>query len=222
MGSVSWNWKRLKDESLYSSMSYETNNDFPSEKDAKNTLNAYFKELECERCGYKNLNGDNIIVELTKVALCHEVKKKGFFGGEKLVEEHWKTVYRVGSIIFPQAHYLVVAVIINALNASIEWGLWDSLGSGLPILQEAVDMTFWQFLVNYFSPFYFVMRCFWLCNGFIFWMVSTSVFHGWGWSPSAAKNGAIIVGLIFAWNALRPWKIGPSYNDINNKINNLK
>lgn len=104
MGSVSWSWKHLKDESLYGSRAYETDNDFSSEKGAKNAVTAYFSAQECEKCGSKDLNGDNIIVEITKIALHHEVKKKGFFGGEKIVEEHWKTVYRVGSIIFPQAH----------------------------------------------------------------------------------------------------------------------
>lgn len=104
MGSVSWSWKHQKAQSLYGSMAYETDNDFDSEKDAKNAINAYFSSRECDKCGSKDLNGDNIVVELTKVDLHREVNKKGFFGGEKLVEEHWKTVYRVGSIIFPQAH----------------------------------------------------------------------------------------------------------------------
>ena len=103
-GSISWNWKRQKDESLYGSRAYETDNDFSSEKNAKNTVNAYFSAQECGKCGSKDLNGDNIMVELTEVKLYREVKKNGFFGGEKMVEEYWKTVYRVGSILFPQAH----------------------------------------------------------------------------------------------------------------------
>lgn len=104
MGSVSWNLKRLKGESLYGSKAYETDNDFASEKDAKNAINAYFSSQECEKCGSKDLTGDNILVEITKIDLHHEVIKKGFFGGTKVVEEHWKTVYRVGSILFPPSH----------------------------------------------------------------------------------------------------------------------
>lgn len=104
MPSISWSWKHLKDESFSGSHSYETDNDFASEKDAKNAITAYFKNQECEKCGFKDLSGDNISVEVTKVALHHEVKEKGFFGGEKMVEKHWKTVYRVGNILFPQAH----------------------------------------------------------------------------------------------------------------------
>lgn len=38
MGSVSWSWKHLKDESLYGSRAYETDNDFSSEKEAKMPL----------------------------------------------------------------------------------------------------------------------------------------------------------------------------------------
>lgn len=104
MGSISWSWKRRRDESLYGSRAEETSNDFPSESDAKAAMKAYFAAQECEKCGSKDLTGDNIEVELTKVALYREVTKKGFFGGEKTVEELWKTVYRVGSILFPQAH----------------------------------------------------------------------------------------------------------------------
>ncbi len=104
MGSVGWSWKRLKEEKLYGSRAYETDNDFDSEKEAKNAINAYFLAQECDRCGSKDLTGDNIIVEITKIALHHEVDKKGFFGGTKRVEEHWKTVHRVGSILFPPSH----------------------------------------------------------------------------------------------------------------------
>ena len=79
-----------QDESFSGSRSYETENDFASEKDAKNAITAYFKNQECEKCGFKDLSGDNVLVEITKISLHHEVKEKVF--------------YRVGNILFPQAH----------------------------------------------------------------------------------------------------------------------
>ena len=123
MPSISWNWKHLKDESLSGSRSYETDNDFSSEKDAKSAINEYFKNQECEKCGFKNLSGDNVIVEVTKVSLHHEVKEKGFFGGEKMIEKHWKTVYRLVTYYFHRLIYLAAVGISNALtqNASTAW-----------------------------------------------------------------------------------------------------
>lgn len=104
MGSVSWSWKREKDEKLFGSRSYETDEDFSSEQAAKSAVQSYFASRECDKCGRKNLSGSNISVELKRVDLHHDVKKKGLFGGEKTVEEHWKTVYRVGGFIYPTAH----------------------------------------------------------------------------------------------------------------------
>lgn len=104
MGSVSWTWKRGSDEKLYGSRAFETDQDFASEKDARRAVEAHFAAQECEKCGSKDLSGDNIIVEIHKVDLYHEVEKKGFFGGKKIVEEHWKTIQRVGNILFPAAH----------------------------------------------------------------------------------------------------------------------
>lgn len=104
MGSVSWSWKRGKDERLYGSRAHETSLDFASEKEAKQAVEAHFSAQECEKCGSKDLTGDNIIVEVQKIELFHEIEKKGLFGGKKMVEEHWKTVHRVGDIFFPSAH----------------------------------------------------------------------------------------------------------------------
>jgi len=104
VGSVSWSWKRGKDEKLYGSRAFEMDQDFASERDAKAAVEAYFKAQECEKCGSRDLDGSNIEVEVHKVDLYREVDKKGFFGGSKTVEEHWKTVHRVGNVLFPQAH----------------------------------------------------------------------------------------------------------------------
>ena len=104
MGSVSWSWKWGGNEKLYGSRAYETDHDYPSEREAKQAVDAHLSAQECEKCGSRDLNGDNIVVEVQRIDLHHVVEKKGFFGGQKSVEEHWKTVHRVGSILFPTAH----------------------------------------------------------------------------------------------------------------------
>ena len=103
---VNWNWKWKKDQSLYGSKACLQNTDFDSKKEANKAIEAYFEQKECDQCGSKKVNGYNIKVEITKVNLYHDVKKKRFFGGEKTVEEFWKTVFRVGSIVFPSAWLL--------------------------------------------------------------------------------------------------------------------
>lgn len=104
MGSINWTWKRLKKERLFWSKSYETDCDYSCESEAKKAVEAYFKAQECEQCGSKNLTGNNILVEITKIDLHHDVTKRKLFGGTKTVEEYWKTVHRVGYILFPPAH----------------------------------------------------------------------------------------------------------------------
>jgi hypothetical protein len=104
MGNIYWDWKRLKDISLYGSQAYETSTDFDSESDAKSAMKEYFASQECAKCGSRDLSGNNIKVEITRVQLYKTVDKTGFFGGKKQVEERWKVVQRVGSLQFPEAH----------------------------------------------------------------------------------------------------------------------
>jgi len=104
MGTVSWSWKRQKDEKLFGSRAEESNSDYESEKSAKAAVERYFSSQECEKCGRTDMGGSNILVEIAKVDLHRTVAKKGFFGGEKNVDEHWKTVHRVGHVIYPTAH----------------------------------------------------------------------------------------------------------------------
>ena len=90
-------------------------------------------------------------------------------------------------------------------------------------------MTFKNFLVNYFSPFYLMARCFWLILALFTWVLLTGILVGSGWSEKSAYYTAMAIGLVLAWNAIRPWKIGISYNEavesakiIEDKIRNRK
>ena len=83
-------------------------------------------------------------------------------------------------------------------------------------------MTFWQFLVNYFSPFYFIARCFFLGWAAMSWYVlgyMTSAMMNFETSTTVLVFKAVAV--ILAWNALRPWGKGISFNDINRNLERL-
>ncbi len=83
-------------------------------------------------------------------------------------------------------------------------------------------MTFWGFIVNYFSPFYFAARCF-----FAFW-AAMSWFVLWAMAASMTgfNEGLCLIffrglAILLAWNALRPWGKGMNLKQINEKLDNL-
>lgn len=90
-------------------------------------------------------------------------------------------------------------------------------------------MTLKNFIINYFSPFYFIARFLWLVLAFFVWALLTGILVGSGWNGENATIVAIIASLVIVWNALRPWKIGVSYNEaaqsfkiLEDKIKNRK
>ena len=83
-------------------------------------------------------------------------------------------------------------------------------------------MTFKGFLINYLSPWYFMLRFMMLMSAGIAWLLITAILAGQGWNPDSAHHVGIVVGLLMAWNALRPWQVGPSYNDIKNRLGSIK
>ena len=83
-------------------------------------------------------------------------------------------------------------------------------------------MTFRGFLVNYLSPFYFLMRCFWLVVAFMGFFFTLAILSSKGWSAQSAQYGAMTVAAFFVWNALRPWKVGASYNEIGSAVRSLE
>lgn len=80
-------------------------------------------------------------------------------------------------------------------------------------------MKYW--LINYLSPGYLLLRIFFLAGAFIGYFITMVILAGKGWETNSAHNAGIVVGLLLAYNALRPWKIGMSINDINNKLDDL-
>lgn len=82
-------------------------------------------------------------------------------------------------------------------------------------------MTTREFLINYLCPWYLLLRLFWLCDALLFFMLTTGYLAGQGWSQNAWLGAGLAVAAVFVWIALRPWKIGASYRDIERKVDQL-
>jgi hypothetical protein len=82
-------------------------------------------------------------------------------------------------------------------------------------------MTFRQFLVNYFSPVYFVLRCCWLISAFVTPVFTMFVLTGQGASPALAKLCGIAIAAACVWVALKPWKVGASIADIQRSVDEI-
>ena len=83
-------------------------------------------------------------------------------------------------------------------------------------------MTFRGFLLNYLSPWYFLLRLFWLGSATIAFFFTSAILVGQGWSPNGSLVAAVAVASTLAWIALKPWKVGASYNDIKNGVRILE
>jgi len=128
---ISWDWKEADRKKLFGSQAYETDMDFESKSKARDAINAMFLSYECKGCGSHDLSGGNILIEITFISLYREVTKKGFFGGEKWVEEHWKDVWRVGDGmifksggVFGGAGYIKCNKCKEKASAGGFWGQW--------------------------------------------------------------------------------------------------
>ncbi len=84
-------------------------------------------------------------------------------------------------------------------------------------------MTLKFFLITYFSPFYFLARLFFAFWSIMCWFIVPELVSAMmGWHRVLTLIAFRGLALALAWNTLRPWKIGASYNDIKNGIDNLQ
>jgi hypothetical protein len=85
-----------------------------------------------------------------------------------------------------------------------------------------LKMSFKNFIVNYLSPFYFLARLFFAFWAAMCWFIIPEMASAMGLDRSLALLAFRGLSLVLAWNALRPWKIGASYNDIKSGLDNLQ
>lgn len=129
--SISWNFDYIKDIELYGNQAYDTDKDFKSVSDAKKHINSMLKHYQCENCGGKRMTGHGVIIEIHKVKMYKQILKKGMFGGEKYVDEHWKTVQRVENMYVKSGGFLGGAGVIECKSCKEKikggnafWGQW--------------------------------------------------------------------------------------------------
>lgn len=73
-------------------------------------------------------------------------------------------------------------------------------------------MKYW--LINYLSPYYLFVRICLLMGAGMAWFLLK-------YSTGIGDFFAGGIALLLVWNAVRPWKIGMSLNDIQNKLDEL-
>ena len=128
---IDWEFKYLNDQDLYGNQAYDTDQDFPSKSDAKKHLKQMFKNYQCQSCGGRKLNGHGVIVEICKTKMYLQHSKRGLFGGEKYVDKHWKTVWRVHNIYLKSGGFFGGSGVIECKSCKSKikgnnafWGQW--------------------------------------------------------------------------------------------------
>ncbi len=97
-------------------------------------MDSTFHSYYCKQCGSHDIDGANIEVEITPVSMFREVSKKGFFGGDKWVEEHWKDIYRVGDLVFKNGGVFGGAGYLKCKKCKAEvsgGGFWSQWGQNI-------------------------------------------------------------------------------------------
>lgn len=95
MAKISFALEEKETEKLHGNQVYETDNDFSSKSELKDSIKQLLRDFTCPECGGHKVKGSGVMVEMGKVRMYREVEKKGLFGGTKYAEEHIKDVWRV-------------------------------------------------------------------------------------------------------------------------------
>ena len=103
--SVRFFYKEMDDEELHGDQVYSLKNYFHSKKELKKEIKSSLNSFSCPSCGGHRISGNNGVVEIGKVRLYREKKKRGLFG-TKYVEENYQTVYRVYGIYLKPGGFL--------------------------------------------------------------------------------------------------------------------
>jgi len=132
--SISWEFECLDDQELHGNQAYDTDQDFESKSDAKKHLKQMFKNYQCLNCGGRNINGYGIVVEICKTKMYKQHLKKGILWGEKYVDEHWKTIWRVKNIYAKKGGFFGGAGFMECKSCKTKmkggnsfWGAWETI-----------------------------------------------------------------------------------------------
>jgi len=130
---ISWEYDEGKEQELYGKQAYDTDQDFSSKSEGKKHINGMFNLYECNNCGGRNVDGSGVQVEIRRVKMFKQHERKKFFGGTKFVDEHWKTIWRVGGVKLKPGGFFGGAGVITCRSCKTKvkgvsafWGQWAS------------------------------------------------------------------------------------------------
>lgn len=69
-------------------------------------------------------------------------------------------------------------------------------------------MSFKEFIINYFSPIFFILRCFLLWTAFCLFIILPFALVHSGFDATLARYISIAVSLYILYKALKPWRVG--------------
>lgn len=74
-------------------------------------------------------------------------------------------------------------------------------------------MSFKNFIINYFSPVFFILRCFLLWTSFCLYFVLPLALHSSGLDSTLSHYIGMGLSLYILYKALKPWRIGMSIGE---------
>lgn len=69
-------------------------------------------------------------------------------------------------------------------------------------------MSFKDFIINYFSPVFFILRCFLVWVAFFCYVFLPFFLFSSGISETVARFISLGLALYFLYKALKPWRVG--------------
>lgn len=89
---IKYNLEERKVDKAFIHKSLDEDRCFKSRMVLEKTIRLLFKKIECPDCGGHIISGNKVVIEIGKVKLYKEIKKKGVFG-TKIKESYLRTIY---------------------------------------------------------------------------------------------------------------------------------
>lgn len=81
-------------------------------------------------------------------------------------------------------------------------------------------MSFKEFIINYFSPVFLILRCFLLWTSFCSYFILPTVLYHFGMGNLSNPIG-IIVSIYILYKAIKPWRVGMTIGEAKQKYDSF-
>lgn len=82
-------------------------------------------------------------------------------------------------------------------------------------------MSFKDFIINYFSPVFFILRCFLLWTSLCLYVVVPLALVHSGFDPTLSRYISLAISLYLLYKALKPWRVGMTIGEAMHKYKNF-